>query len=448
LQVDRALSEDEGHFIAGFMEGEAHFGLVEQNGGQSFTCFVNLRLRDDDADLVHWLARRTGTGTLRAVPAQATARPQVEWRVYSQADCQAIADLLTRFQIRGRKRREFDVWKAAVELWRSGLTNRVILARRLHARLRECRTFTETEVRSFVPAPESPTGLQGWLHGFVCAEGSFALGRRRQALNVHLRQDDRPLLEMLVRCLGVGYVRDYPAYPPGRPSSLWSVTRLEEVAALASWLHPELMRGRKAAEFDVWLRGVSVRRAARAAGRRAPRESIERLVEEFKRVREYRPGTVRPVDPPDTREATLEVLRSWADSEPGPLSVNRYDAARVASGRTWPHRNTVARRFGSWSAALAAAGLADREASHAVTREAWRAGGSEARIARATAQRERVLATLALCVASLGRVPPAMEFFRWRLANAPASPTQATVYRLFPGGWPAVLRAAGLMSTS
>ena len=85
------------------------------------------------------------------------------------------------------------------------------------------------------------------------------------------------------------------------------------------------------------------------------------------------------------------------------------------------------RRFGSWSAALAVAGLADREASQAVKREAQRAGGSEARIARAAAQRVRVLATLALCVSSLGRVPQAMEFFRWRLANAPASPTQATV---------------------
>jgi hypothetical protein len=40
-----------------------------------------------------------------------------------------------------------------------------------------------------------------------------------------------------------------------------------------------------------------------------------------------------------------------------------------------------------------------------------------------------------------GTLPTAMEFFRWRLVEAPATPTQATVYRLFPGGWPAVLTA-------
>jgi hypothetical protein len=34
-----------------------------------------------------------------------------------------------------------------------------------------------------------------------------------------------------------------------------------------------------------------------------------------------------------------------------------------------------------------------------------------------------------------------MEYFRWRLASDPDTPTQATVYTLFPGGWAAVLEA-------
>ena len=40
-----------------------------------------------------------------------------------------------------------------------------------------------------------------------------------------------------------------------------------------------------------------------------------------------------------------------------------------------------------------------------------------------------------------GRLPREMEFFRWRLAAVLDAPTQATVYRLFPGGWHAVLDA-------
>jgi hypothetical protein len=75
-------------------------------------------------------------------------------------------------------------------------------------------------------------------------------------------------------------------------------------------------------------------------------------------------------------------------------------------------------------------------------RISYRVGGHADREARAEAQRERVLGTLRYGVnLHDGTLPTAMEFFRWRLLEAPATPTQATVYRLFPGGWPAVLAA-------
>jgi len=35
-----------------------------------------------------------------------------------------------------------------------------------------------------------------------------------------------------------------------------------------------------------------------------------------------------------------------------------------------------------------------------------------------------------------------MEFFRWRLHHAPDSPSQGTVYRVFPGGWREVIAEA------
>jgi hypothetical protein len=35
-----------------------------------------------------------------------------------------------------------------------------------------------------------------------------------------------------------------------------------------------------------------------------------------------------------------------------------------------------------------------------------------------------------------------MEFFRWRLHHAPDSPSQMTVYRVFPGGWREVVAEA------
>jgi hypothetical protein len=61
--------------------------------------------------------------------------------------------------------------------------------------------------------------------------------------------------------------------------------------------------------------------------------------------------------------------------------------------------------------------------------------------ARRFEQRERVLASVRRFVAEVGHVPRAMEYFRWRLGADPDTPTQATVYNLFPGGWRAVLAA-------
>ena len=204
-----------------------------------------------------------------------------------------------------------------------------------------------------------------------------------------------------------------------------------------------------AGEAHFWLRAVDARRQARAAGVPTQRAHMEQLVAEFGAAREYRPATFSPVGRPSRKGDTAAILRRWADQEPGRLSCTRYATARQPG---WPTRNTIVRWFGSWDAALRAAGLADRAASSPAVRAARRAGGAAERAARTEAQRERVLATLRYGINIHGSVPTAMQFFRWRLVGAPATPTQATVYRLFPGGWAAVLEALeesspGFMST-
>jgi hypothetical protein len=438
LQVDRAISESEGHFIAGFIEGEAHFAITESNGGQSFRCFVSLRLRDDDAALVHWLRQRTAVGRLSPVPARSTSKPQIQWLVQTQADCTVLAELLNRFELRGRRRAELDVWRRAVNVWTSQRAGRVVLGRRLERELRSCRAFRPPGADSRALAPSSKDALAGFLHGLLCAEGSFELGRGHTGVRIHLRADDRPLLEMLARELGVGRVRDHRAYPPAKPSSSWLVTRLADAVALASHLDPALLRGRKAAELDVWLRAVAQRDAARRRGRHASRATMDRLIAELRSAREYRPSEplVQPSRAEERRAEAVRILRRWASAERGMLSASRYTAVREAS---WPTRDTIARRFGSWDAALRAAGLEHRLAR----RVPHPVGGEACRTAHDEAQRQRVLATLRYAINVHGSVPAAMQFFRWRLVNAPATPTQATVYRLFPGGWQAVLDALG-----
>jgi hypothetical protein len=55
-------------------------------------------------------------------------------------------------------------------------------------------------------------------------------------------------------------------------------------------------------------------------------------------------------------EVFIEILRTWAGNETGPLSCNAYSRARVRNPN-WPNRNTLARAFGSWALALDAAGV-------------------------------------------------------------------------------------------
>ncbi len=210
LQVDRAISADEGNFVAGFIEGEGHFGIAEANGGQSFWCLMSLRVRDDDAELLAWLRARTGVGLLRAVAAQGNAHPQVQWLVQTQADCHTLVELLAQFEMRGRKMREFAIWRRAVAVWSSDDPRRVSLAEGLRRELLRVRRF-EVERPPAAPAAVSSEVLHAYLHGFLCAEGSLSLDRTHTGLSVHLRQDDRPLLEMICRQLGVGTVSDHPA---------------------------------------------------------------------------------------------------------------------------------------------------------------------------------------------------------------------------------------------
>jgi hypothetical protein len=117
----QGLGELDGHALAGFIEAEASFAIVPNNGGRTWTCAMTLNQRDDDADMLLDIVRVTGLGRLHAVPARRTSRPQVVWSVGSKLECRQLVGLLRRFPLRGRKRREFAVWAAAVDRWSESL---------------------------------------------------------------------------------------------------------------------------------------------------------------------------------------------------------------------------------------------------------------------------------------------------------------------------------------
>jgi hypothetical protein len=110
----RALRADDGHFLAGLIDAEGCFQVRTTNGGISWLCSFNLALRDDDAELVAHLQELTGLGRLARIPAKGTSRPQASWSIHGRSDSLQLSELLDRFPLRGRKRREGELWSAAV----------------------------------------------------------------------------------------------------------------------------------------------------------------------------------------------------------------------------------------------------------------------------------------------------------------------------------------------
>jgi hypothetical protein len=254
---------------------------------------------------------------------------------------------------------------------------------------------------------------------------------------MHVRQDERPLLELLRTTTQFGSISDHQPREPLNPTSTWTISARGQLERFAAMLYDAGLPGRKGVELRTWEIAVS-ELASAGRLRVRPRNKILHLTStRLHALRQYQPSTRELLELPrrDVRSECLTALTAWAAATDGRLACGGYSRWRRDNPRC-PTRNTVAKEFGSWHAALDAAGLRDRAA-----REPRAAGGATARQARRDAQRARVLAAVRRFEAEHGRLPDAMEFFRWRATAVPASPTQGTVYRLFPGGWDAVLRA-------
>lgn len=351
-----ALTPHEASWLAGLLEAEAHFYVTPNNGGANWQCGMSMALRDDDSDLVLELAHRTALGRVRPVRAQRTSLPQAAWQVDSRLETQRLASLLATFPPVGRRRHEVEEWISAVRVLATrprGTSRRSWQRLAQHAaRMRILRRFDEGYGQ---PAHmEMPyTLFLAWLGGFFTGEGSLMLERHGARLAIHLRRDDRPLLEAIRAQLGIGAIYDAPAYGTAAPSSSWVVFARAELRAAAGVLARAGLRGRKARHFQVWETALDAfddpdrfeacRAALRAARRYVPPTQV--------------PYTSCAIS--RAQEAYVEVLHQYAAETSGPLTCTGFTKVRRRYPH-WPNRVTIVRAFGSWAAALDAAGLRHR----------------------------------------------------------------------------------------
>jgi Homing endonuclease associated repeat len=347
--------------------------------------------------------------------------------IASQADCMNVGNMLGDAPLLGKKSLEFEIWREAVEVWVARGGADPALAN-LGAALRELR-------RDYTPVPcpvsISDSYLAAFLAGFASAEAHFGAS---PSFVINLRADDGPLLELFQDRFALGHLADVK--PAGRSLAAlsWRVGRLSGMRRLVELFDRYPPRGRAAGVYTAWRE--LVRLEPRTGGARRA------LAAEVCRSRSFRPELgefTRPVRRERSQARCLEALHSWASTLEGSGTSGEYDEWRRTVAPGAPNRNTVAAAFGSWRAALVAAGLSCARAQPPDRHAKVRATRSSARAAQLVKRRNLVLDTVTACVADLGREPRAGEFLRWRLHEAPESPCQMTLYRAFPQGFAEVL---------
>jgi hypothetical protein len=428
-------SERDGGFAAGLIAGDGSFAIRPNNGGTSWQCLLAMRLRADDTPLLARLCRWSGAGRLAAVPARATSQPQTVWTVQRQADCARMVSILDRHPLLGKKLGEYEIWRAAIAAWTGTGDDRHLLIAECRERLREHRRADN--IASLPGVAITDHRLFAFLAGFVTAEAHFgATPEGHPCFVINLRNDDGELLRLFRDRLGAGRLADVPPYRASRAALSWRIGRLDELRVLTGVLDRYPPRGRVLRIYEAW-RELVLLRDRRSRHRRM-------LAAAIKERRAYKPGLEkieRSHAVVERRRRHVAVLRAWAAATDGLLTANAYEAWRHSACPEAPQRNTIAVAFGSWTAALTAAGLSTEGCRSPEANAETQARAAASRPGRLARHRAAILAAVRECTEVLGRHPRATEFFAWRSRFAPEAPSQSTVYLTFSGGWESVLEA-------
>lgn len=133
-----------------------------------------------------------------------------------------------------------------------------------------------------------------WFAGFVDGEGSFLIPRvgksYRCIFTLHLRGDDRPILEEIHKTLAIGTLCDLPPYGERgiNPTARWEVVRKQEVIALRDIFLMFPLRAKKATDFAIWSRAVDEWKTHTSKWDNVSWESIIMLKGELEASRKYK----------------------------------------------------------------------------------------------------------------------------------------------------------------
>ncbi len=117
-------------WFSGFVDGEGCFVIrkVQRSGSDSFYPRLQIKLRDDDTDVLQMAPRTFGGGLCRVersardLEKMPKSNPYMQWRVDRSDDLIRLVAYFDTFPLRAKKAQDYRTWRKAVLLIRDGLS--------------------------------------------------------------------------------------------------------------------------------------------------------------------------------------------------------------------------------------------------------------------------------------------------------------------------------------
>lgn len=104
------------YWLSGFIDGEGCFFFHNQHTSFPKPHF-QLKLRDDDRNILDECVRRTKLGYIRSVARKDASQAQCVWLIIRRKDCIELVKILDECPLRAKKLRDYLIWREAVMLW-------------------------------------------------------------------------------------------------------------------------------------------------------------------------------------------------------------------------------------------------------------------------------------------------------------------------------------------
>lgn len=110
-----------GDWFAGFVDGEGCFAIncscSKRDGNKEVKTGLQITLRDDDLEVLEYICDTLNIGNIYKRQGYGNGKPTAQYYVYRKPDLKhVIIPLFEKHPLMAKKKRDFEIWKRAVEI--------------------------------------------------------------------------------------------------------------------------------------------------------------------------------------------------------------------------------------------------------------------------------------------------------------------------------------------